>query len=68
MAESNSAYSVEAPCMAVPPLRVTFVLGLPGDAFRECVRETGLLLDLKSDIREPAAEGGARGVCAGLVV
>lgn len=42
--------------MDVPPLMVTLVLG-----FGEEVRVVGVLLDLKSEINLPAADGGARG-------
>lgn len=47
--------------MEVPPVMFTFVLEGPGEE----VREVGVLFEvLKSEIRVPAAEGGARGVGA----
>ena len=60
IAESSSVSVEEAPCMDVPPVMFTFVFGGAGEE----VREDALLLDLKSDIRVPDAEGGARGVGA----
>lgn len=54
--------------MDVPP--VIFILVClvgfdgAGEAVRELVREEGLLLLLKSEIKGPAAEGGALGVGA----
>jgi hypothetical protein len=59
IAELSSSRVVEAPCIGVPPVTVTLVLGAG-----EEVRELGVFFlgDLKSDIRGPAAEGGACGV------
>jgi hypothetical protein len=45
---------------------LTFVLGI-GEAVRELFREEGLLFVLKSEIREPAAEGGGRGMGAWMI-
>ena len=68
IAASSSFKIIEAPCMDVPP--VIFILVClvgfdgAGEAVRELVREEGLLLLLKSEIKGPAAEGGALGVGA----
>jgi len=43
---------------------LTLVFEGIGEDVREAFRDVGLLLDLKSDIRVPAAEGGGRGVGA----
>lgn len=45
---------------------LTFVLLLlgAGEDVRDVLREVGLLFDLKSEISEPAAEGGGLGVGA----
>jgi hypothetical protein len=61
MAESSAERAVEAPCMGVPPVMFILVFG-PGEE----VREVGALLEVgfRSDMRWPAAEGGARGVGA----
>jgi hypothetical protein len=64
MAASSSWSTVEAPCIDVPPVMFTFVLEGAGDAVRDALREEELLFDLKSDISEPAAEGGGRGTGA----
>ena len=67
IAASSSVRTVEAPCIDVPPVTLTFVVfDRPGagEAVREALREEELLFDLKSEIRVPAAEGGARGVGA----
>lgn len=63
MATSNSFNTVEAPCIDVPPLMLTLVLGM-GEDVRDAFRDVGLLFDLKSAISEPAAEGGGRGTGA----
>lgn len=65
IASSSSFSTEEAPCMDVPPVMFTFfiVVGAlgAGDEVREPFLEFGLLLeDLNSEIRVPAAEGGAR--------
>ena len=60
IAASNSLSTAEAPCIDVPPLILILVFGA-GEEVREASREAGLLLNLKSEINEPAAEGGARG-------
>jgi hypothetical protein len=59
MAESRAVRAVDAPCMGVPPVMLTLVLGAGED-----VREAGALLEagFRSDIRWPAAEGGVRDV------
>lgn len=59
MAESSSVRAVEAPCMGMPPVMFTLVLGAG-----EEVREAGALFEvgLKSDMRWPAADGGVRDV------
>jgi hypothetical protein len=59
MAESRAVRAVEAPCMGVPPVIFTLVLGAG-----EEVREAGALLEvgIRSDIRWPAADGGFRAV------
>ncbi len=68
IASSSSVRTVDAPCIDVPPVMFTLVFvedGGAGDAVREAFREfEALFEDLKSDIRAPAAEGGARGVGA----
>lgn len=72
MAESRVERVEEAPCMDCPPVRDTFVFvdffGAGEDVretFCEALRDEELDLDLKSDIKEPAAEGGGRttGAC-----
>lgn len=57
IAASSSVSTVEAPCIDTPPVMFTFV-GLEEGAGDD-VRVVGRLFDLKSDIREPEAEGGA---------
>lgn len=66
IAASSSVKTADAPCIDVPPVILTFVLLLFGDGevVRDAFREEGLLLDLKSEISEPAAEGGGFGVGA----
>ena len=67
IAASSSVRTVEAPCIDVPPVILTFVVfdgPGTGEAVPEALREEELLFDLKSEIRVPAAEGGARGVGA----
>lgn len=67
IAASSSVRTVEAPCIDVPPVILTFVVfdgPEAGEAVPEALREEELLFDLKSEIRVPAAEGGARGVGA----
>lgn len=65
IAASSSVSTVDAPCMDVPPVMLTFVRVGAGEAVREALREALLLLGFReSDIREPAAEGGGRGVGA----
>lgn len=65
MAASNSLITDEAPCMEVPPVMLILVFeGAAGEEVREAFREELLLLDLKSEIRVPAAEGGGFGVGA----
>ncbi len=61
IAESRALRAVDAPCMGVPPVILTFVFGAG-----EEVREPGALLDtgLRSEMRWPAADGGARGAGA----
>jgi len=70
IAASSSERTVEAPCIDVPPVMFIFVFELEGAG--EEVREVGVDFEvLKSDIRGPAAEGGALGIgawmAAGLV-
>ena len=48
MADSRSFSAVLAPCIGVPPAKLTFALGF-GDELRD---------DLTSEINCPAAEGG----------
>ena len=62
MAASSSVRMVEAPCMEVPPVMFTFVgLEVEDDdgGAGDDVRVVGVLFVLKSDIRDPDAEGGA---------
>ena len=57
MAESRSARALEAPCIGVPPERLTVVLGVGED-----VRELWALRTLgRSESRGPEAEGGGLG-------
>lgn len=62
MAESRALRAVDAPCIGVPPVIYIFVLFVLFGSGDE-VRDTGALLGLtlRSDIRGPAAEGGAFG-------
>jgi hypothetical protein len=73
IAESRSARVVEAPCMGVPPEREILVLVEAGvlvpepeageavrDGLRDVVRERTLG---RSEIRDPAAEGGGLRIC-----
>lgn len=70
MAASRSATAPEAPCIGVPPVMDTFVLGAllldeagPGVELREVGFEVDFCLGAsRSETREPAADGG------GLVV
>lgn len=55
IAESRSFIAVEAPCIGVPPDRLTLVLGA-GEEVRDEVLTLG-----RSEIREPAADGGGLG-------
>jgi hypothetical protein len=64
IAASSSLITEEAPCMDVPPVILTFVLDGAGEEVREAFLEEELLLDLKSEIRAPAAEGGGLGIGA----
>lgn len=64
MAESSSERTVDAPCMDVPPVMLTFVLLGAGEEVRELLREEDVLFVLKSEISEPAAEGGGLGMGA----
>lgn len=64
IAESSSERTVDAPCIDVPPVMLTFVLLGAGEEVRELLREEGMLFDLKSEIREPAADGGGFGTGA----
>lgn len=50
--------------MDVPPVMFTFVFEGAGEEVREAFLEEELLLDLKSEIRAPAAEGGGLGIGA----
>jgi hypothetical protein len=43
---------------------LTFVLLGAGEDFRELLWEAGVLFDLKSEMSEPAAEGGGLGMGA----
>lgn len=61
MAKSRAESAVEAPCIGVPPTILTFVFNALFGAGDE-VREPGWDLLFMSEMREPAAEGGARGV------
>lgn len=64
MAESRAERALEAPCMGVPPVMVTLVFEfLPGagDDVRELLLEVGRDFGFMSEMRAPAAEGGARG-------
>lgn len=58
IALSKSESAVEAPCIAVPPDTLTFVLGA-GDAVREDCEDAVLRGDSMSETKGPAAEGGA---------
>lgn len=66
IAASRSATAPEAPCMGVPPVIDTLVLGAlffeeegPGVEEREVGFDVGLGFGARrSEIREPAAEGG----------
>ena len=62
IAELSSERTVEAPCIDVPPVMLIFALEGAGEFVREVSREEGLLLDLRSEMKGPAADGGARGV------
>lgn len=66
IAASSSLSAEDAPCMDVPPVMFTFVFEGAGEEVREAFREVEveLLLDLKSDIKVPAAEGGGLGMGA----
>ena len=66
IAASSSVKTADAPCIDVPPVILTFVLLLfgTGEDVRDVLREDGLLFDLKSEINEPAAEGGGFGAGA----
>lgn len=72
IALSSSFNVVDAPCIDVPPVMLTLVLGPfllgAGDEVRELsLEEVGVFFledRAKSEIREPAAEGGALGVGA----
>ncbi len=64
IAESSSESIVDAPCIDVPPVMLTFVLLGAGEDFRELLWEAGVLFDLKSEMSEPAAEGGGLGMGA----
>lgn len=55
MAESRSLRAVEAPCMGIPPDKLTLALGA-GEEVRDDVLTLG-----RSEIREPAADGGSLG-------
>lgn len=55
MAESRSLIVDELPCMEVPPERVIFVFEGAGEEVRD------VLTLGRSEIREPAAEGGGFG-------
>ena len=68
---SSSERTPLAPCMFVPPVMFTFVFVVGGkgedvrEGFCEALRDEEEDFEvLKSDIKEPAAEGGARGVGA----
>lgn len=61
IAASRSLSVADAPCIDVPPVMFIFVV-FEDEGAGEDVRVEGVLLDLKSPIRAPAAEGG------GLVV
>jgi hypothetical protein len=63
IAESSSERTFDAPCIDVPPVILTFVLGA-GEDVRELLRDEDVLFDLKSEINEPAAEGGGLGMGA----
>jgi len=54
--------------MDVPPVMFTFVFEGAGDDVREALREEAALLDLKSEIRVPAAEGGGLGIGAWMAL
>jgi hypothetical protein len=64
IAASSSVNTEEAPCIDVPPVILTFVLLGAGEEVRELFRDVGVLFALKSEISEPAAEGGGLGVGA----
>lgn len=61
IAESRAERVADAPCMGVPPVMFTLVLGAG-----EEVRVLGALLDvgLRSEMRRPVADGGGRDVGA----
>jgi hypothetical protein len=56
--------AAEAPCIDVPPVMLTFVFAGAGEVVRDVALEAGVLFDLKVEIREPAADGGGRGLGA----
>jgi hypothetical protein len=64
MAASSSERTVDAPCIDVPPVMLTFVLLGAGEDVRELLRELDVLFGLKSEISEPAADGGGLGMGA----
>lgn len=64
MAASSSVSTVDAPCMDVPPVMLTFVAFGAGEEVREGTREEEEDFVLKSEINVPAAEGGGLGVGA----
>lgn len=61
IAASNSESTEEAPCIDVPPEMLTFIFEGAGEE----VRDVGVDFEvLKSDIKDPAAEGGGLGMGA----
>lgn len=69
MALSSSVRELLAPCIGVPPVMFILVFCGAGEDVREfcALFEALFAFDvLKSDINVPAAEGGARGVGAGI--
>lgn len=66
MAASSSFSADEAPCMDVPPVILIFVFEGAGEAIRDVPLVAGALFGfLRSDIRGPEADGGAREMVAG---
>jgi hypothetical protein len=65
MAASSSLSAADPPCIDVPPVMLTFAFDGAGEVFRDVPRDVGALFVLRSEIREPAAEGGGFEMVAG---